>query len=131
MVWRLDRLSRSFKELIARAKALRNQSVGLQSLKEPIDTESGSGWLIFHIFGALAEFERTRSSASGPKRVCRSTDTVRSGPPGWAPQTTRCLPARSRGGAVSVTPAHGQGDLRTDGYRYLAGDPLRLCGGVR
>ena len=58
VVWRLDRLGRSLKDLIARAEALRIQGVGLKSLKEAIDTDSGSGRLIFHIFGALAEFER-------------------------------------------------------------------------
>jgi len=58
VVWRLDRLGRSLKDLIARAETLRVQGVGLRSLKEAIDTDSGSGRLIFHIFGALAEFER-------------------------------------------------------------------------
>lgn len=59
VVWRLDRLGRSLKDLIARADTLRSQGVGLRSLKESIDTDSSAGQLIFHIFGALAEFERT------------------------------------------------------------------------
>ena len=63
VVWRLDRLGRSLKDLIARAEALRIQGVGLKSLKEAIDTDSGSGRLIFHIFGALAEFERALIAA--------------------------------------------------------------------
>ena len=58
VVWRLDWLGRSLKDLIARAEALRIQGVGLRSLKEAIGTDSGSGRLIFRIFGALAEFER-------------------------------------------------------------------------
>ena len=58
VVWRLDRLGRSLKDLIARAEELRIQGVGLKSVKEAIDTDSSSGRLIFHIFGALAEFER-------------------------------------------------------------------------
>ncbi len=58
VVWRLDRLGRSLKDLIARAEALRWQGVGLRSLKEAIDTDSSTGQLVFHIFGALAEFER-------------------------------------------------------------------------
>ena len=58
VVWRLDRLGRSLKDLIARADALRSQGVGLRSLKEAIDTDSSAGQLVFHIFGALAEFER-------------------------------------------------------------------------
>ena len=59
VVWRLDRLGRSLKDLIARAESLRSESVGLKSLKEAIDTDSPTGQLVFHIFGALAEFERT------------------------------------------------------------------------
>ena len=58
MVWRLDRLGRSLKVLIARAEELRSEGVGLKSLKEAIDTDSPTGQLVFHIFGALAEFER-------------------------------------------------------------------------
>ena len=59
VVWRLDRLGRSLKDLIARAEALRNEGAGLRSLKEAIDTDSPTGQLVFHIFGALAEFERS------------------------------------------------------------------------
>ena len=58
VVWRLDRLARSLKDLIAQAEELRSRGVGLKSLKEAIDTDSPTGQLVFHIFGALAEFER-------------------------------------------------------------------------
>ena len=58
VVWCLDRLGRSLKDLIAHAESLRTQGVGLRSLKEAIDTDSSAGQLVFHIFGALAEFER-------------------------------------------------------------------------
>ncbi len=58
VVWRLDRLGRSLKDLIARAEALKEMGVGLKSLHESIDTTSSGGQLIFHVFGALAEFER-------------------------------------------------------------------------
>lgn len=59
VVWRLDRLGRSLKDLIALVETLEAQSVGLKSLKEHIDTTSSGGKLVFHLFGALAEFERT------------------------------------------------------------------------
>ena len=52
------RLGRSLKDLIARAEELRSGGVGPKSLKEMIDTDSPTGQLVFHIFGALAEFER-------------------------------------------------------------------------
>lgn len=58
VVWRLDRLSRSLKDLIDMVAKLDEMDVGLKSLTESIDTTSNSGKLIFHIFGALAEFER-------------------------------------------------------------------------
>lgn len=58
VVWRLDRLSRSLKDLIEVVALLDSKGIGLKSLHESIDTTSSSGKLIFHIFGALAEFER-------------------------------------------------------------------------
>ena len=58
VVWRLDRLSRSLKDLIETVGRLDEAGIGLRSLHESIDTSSSSGKLIFHIFGALAEFER-------------------------------------------------------------------------
>ena len=59
VVWRLDRLGRSLKDLIAWVTWLEEQGAGLRSLTESIDTTTPGGRLIFHIFGALAEFERT------------------------------------------------------------------------
>lgn len=58
VVWRLDRLGRSLPHLIATVQDLRDRSVGFRSLQESIDTTTSGGRLIFHVFGALAEFER-------------------------------------------------------------------------
>jgi DNA invertase Pin-like site-specific DNA recombinase len=58
VVWRLDRLGRSLKDLIVLAEGLDKRGVGLRSLKEALDTTSSGGRLVFHMFGALAEFER-------------------------------------------------------------------------
>jgi DNA invertase Pin-like site-specific DNA recombinase len=58
VVWRLDRLGRSLKDLIERITELHNRNIGFKSLTENIDTTTSGGKLIFHIFGALAEFER-------------------------------------------------------------------------
>jgi len=58
VVWRLDRLGRSLKHLIELVQELSQKKVGFRSLQESIDTTSPSGKLVFHIFGALAEFER-------------------------------------------------------------------------
>ena len=58
VVWRLDRLGRSLKHLIEVVSLLEERHIGFKSLQEAIDTTSSGGKLIFHIFGALAEFER-------------------------------------------------------------------------
>ena len=58
VVWRFDRLGRRLKDLIDWVIYLDTQKVSLKSLQESIDTGTSTGKLIFHIFGALAEFER-------------------------------------------------------------------------
>jgi DNA invertase Pin-like site-specific DNA recombinase len=58
VIWRLDRLGRSLKHLIEIITKLNNRKVGFQSITENIDTTTSGGKLVFHIFGALAEFER-------------------------------------------------------------------------
>src|SRR6266487_2279501 len=58
VVWRLDRLGRTLKHLIATITDLSDKSIGFKSMQENMDTTTSGGKLIFHIFGALAEFER-------------------------------------------------------------------------
>jgi DNA invertase Pin-like site-specific DNA recombinase len=58
VVWRLDRLGRSLPHLITTMTDLEEGGIGFKSLTENIDTTTSGGKLIFHIFGALAEFER-------------------------------------------------------------------------
>jgi DNA invertase Pin-like site-specific DNA recombinase len=58
VVWKLDRLGRSIQHLIETVSALSKRKVAFKSLQENIDTTSSGGKLIFHMFGALAEFER-------------------------------------------------------------------------
>jgi DNA invertase Pin-like site-specific DNA recombinase len=58
VVWRLDRLGRSLRNLIDLVEELGTKGVGLRSLTEHIDTTTSGGKLVFHIFGALADFER-------------------------------------------------------------------------
>lgn len=58
VIWRLDRLGRSLKNLIQLVERFETAKVGLRSLQENIDTASSGGRLVFHLFGALAEFER-------------------------------------------------------------------------
>jgi DNA invertase Pin-like site-specific DNA recombinase len=58
VVWRLDRLGRSLPHLINTMTDLEERGIGFKSLTENNDTTTSGGKLIFHIFGALAEFER-------------------------------------------------------------------------
>jgi DNA invertase Pin-like site-specific DNA recombinase len=58
VVWKLDRLGRSLKHLIETVNELATRKIGFQSLRENMDTATSGGKLIFHVFGALAEFER-------------------------------------------------------------------------
>ncbi|WP_013325775.1 recombinase family protein [Gloeothece verrucosa] len=58
VIWRLDRLGRSLKDLIQTMETLEERGIELHSLSESITTTTSGGRLIFHLFGALAEFER-------------------------------------------------------------------------
>ncbi len=58
VVWKLDRLGRGLRHLIDTITSLNARGVGFKSLQESLDTTTSGGRLIFHIFGALAEFER-------------------------------------------------------------------------
>jgi DNA invertase Pin-like site-specific DNA recombinase len=58
VVWKLDRLGRSLSHLLAIVNMLKDKQVGFRSLTEGMDTSTASGELLFHVFGALAQYER-------------------------------------------------------------------------
>lgn len=60
VVWRLDRLGRSLPDLVRIVSELEQAGIGFESLTEKIETVSASGKLVFHVFAALAEFERNQ-----------------------------------------------------------------------
>jgi DNA invertase Pin-like site-specific DNA recombinase len=78
IVWKLDRLARSMKQLIETIEKLRLRNIGFRSLTEAIDTTTAQGVLVFHMFSALAEFERalirerTRAGLAAAKRAGRT-----------------------------------------------------------
>lgn len=93
VVWRLDRLARSLKDLIAIVTQLNDKNINLLSLKEGIDTDSINGILIFHIFGALAQFERAliqERSAAGLK-AARARGRIGGRPKKLSPQDAERL----------------------------------------
>jgi len=59
VTWKLDRLGRSLAHLISLVGMLERRGIGFRSLSEAIDTRTPSGRLLFHVLGALAEFERS------------------------------------------------------------------------
>jgi DNA invertase Pin-like site-specific DNA recombinase len=77
VVWKLDRLARSMTQLIETVEKLRLRGIGFRSLTEAIDTTTPQGVLVFHMFSALAEFERglirerTRAGLVAAKRMGR------------------------------------------------------------
>jgi DNA invertase Pin-like site-specific DNA recombinase len=81
MVWRLDRLGRSLPHLLAVASDLQARGVELRSLTEVIDTTTPGGRLIFHVFGAVAEFER----AIAAERTAAGVAAARAAGDGSAP----------------------------------------------
>lgn len=58
VVWRLDRLGRSLPDLVHIIAGLEEKGIGFESIAEKIETSSAAGKLVFHVFAALAEFER-------------------------------------------------------------------------
>jgi DNA invertase Pin-like site-specific DNA recombinase len=77
VVWKLDRLGRSLRHLVDTITELAARGIGFRSLQEAIDTTTPGGKLVFHVFAALAEFERdlvgnrTVCGLTGARPLCR------------------------------------------------------------
>ncbi len=83
VVWKLDRLARSLKQLIETVEELERRGIGLRSLTEAIDTTTAGGKLVFHIFAALAEFDRSsiRERTSAGLQAARERGRTGGRPP--------------------------------------------------
>ena len=104
VVWRLDRLGRSLPHLIETVTELEARGVAFKSLTEEINTTTPGGKLIFHIFGALAEFERNLIRERTMAGLSAARDRGRGGgrPSSLTPAKKR-LATEMKGDGVSMT----------------------------
>ncbi len=126
VVWRLDRLGRSLPHLIETVAALRERGIGFKSLTEQIDTTTPGGKLIFHVFGALAEFERDliRERTHAGLAAARARGRTGGRPTKLAdPRTLALARALYDGGTTDVaTICQTLGISRATLYRHLRRD---------
>ncbi|GAB4393229.1 MAG: recombinase family protein [Gammaproteobacteria bacterium] len=104
VVWKLDRLGRSLAHLIQTVKDLNDKGIGFKSLQENIDTTTSGGQLIFHIFGALAEFEREliRERTQAGLKAARVRGRLGSRPPTLSPHDIKKLKKHYEKGELSI-----------------------------
>jgi len=98
VVWRLDRLGRSLPHLIDTVTGLAGRGVGFRSVTEAVDTTTAGGRLVFHLFGALAEFERQliRDRTLAGLAAARARGRVGGRPRSMTPAKLRLTPAKLR-----------------------------------
>lgn len=104
VVWKLDRLARSLKKLIATAEELEREKIGLVSLTESIDTTTPGGMLTFHVFGAIAQFERALIRERTTAGLAEARRRGRKGgrPPAMRPADIAAAKALMREGSLPV-----------------------------
>lgn len=128
VVWRLDRLGRSLKHLIETVEQLEGLGVGFRSVSEAIDTTTSGGKLVFHIFAALAEFERTliRKRTRAGLKAARARGR-QGGRPKTLNEDKRCMAQALRDdpGQSVASICKALGITRTTFYRYTTGKPVQ------
>jgi DNA invertase Pin-like site-specific DNA recombinase len=126
VVWRLDRLGRSLKHLIETVERLEALGVGFRSVTEAIDTTTSGGKLVFHIFAALAEFERTliRERTRAGLKAARARGRQGGRPKTLNEDKRRMAQALRDDPSQSVASiCKALGITRTTFYRYTTGKP--------
>lgn len=122
VVWRLDRLGRSLGHLIQTMQLIEARGISFVSLTEQIDTSTPTGRLVFHVFGALAEFERglIRERTQAGLAAARARGKVGGRPSVWSEEkaaTARALKASGQYDVSSI--ARVLGVSRASVYRLL------------
>jgi DNA invertase Pin-like site-specific DNA recombinase len=104
VVWKLDRLARSLKQLTETVEMLSEREIGFRSLTENIDTTSSGGRLIFHVFGALAEFERSiiRERTTAGLVAARARGRVGGRPPSLSEKDIHIAKALLKDGKLTI-----------------------------
>ncbi len=104
VVWKLDRLARSLPQLIETVATLEDQGIGFCSLTEAIGTTTAGGKLVFHIFGALAEFERSviRERTRAGLKAARDRGRKGGRPPALSAADLAVAKALLRDSAITV-----------------------------
>src|SRR3954465_16084068 len=121
VVWRLDRLGRSLPHLIETVRQLQERGIGFRSLQEQIDTTTSGGKLIFHVFGALAEFERDliRERTHAGLQAARARGRLFGRPKALSPHKVEQLQTLAKDDRNTVGEiCHTLGISRATYYRY-------------
>jgi len=132
VVWKLDRLGRSLRHLIDTVAALQRRDVGFRSLHENIDTTTPGGKLVFHLFGALAEFERDliRQRTLAGLAAARARGRAGGRPPSMTPTKIALARQLYEGQQHSLAEiARTLGVSRASIYRHLARNPAAESAG--
>jgi DNA invertase Pin-like site-specific DNA recombinase len=122
VVWKLDRLGRSLRHLVDTVTGLAERGVGFRSLQEAIDTTTPGGKLVFHVFAALAEFERDliRARTTAGLAAARARGRHGGRPPVMTSQKLRVAQEMYRSGQYTLAViATTLGVSRASIYRHL------------
>ncbi|MEP6987112.1 MAG: recombinase family protein [Chloroflexota bacterium] len=130
VVWKLDRLARSLRQLIETVDMLEKRGIGFRSLTEAIDTTSPGGKLVFHIFASLAEFERDiiRERTKAGLAAARARGKIGGRPTALAHADLAAAKALLRDPNITVEEAaHRIGVSPSTLYRHLPGGRSALA----
>jgi DNA invertase Pin-like site-specific DNA recombinase len=124
VVWKLDRLARSLRQLIETVELMEGRDIGFRSLTEAIDTTSPGGKLVFHIFASLAEFERgiIRERTKAGLTAARARGKIGGRPPALVLADLTAVKALLRDPNITVEEAARRVDVSPSTlYRHLPG----------